>query len=71
VIPLAVASDYTEKVDYDCCVCYDEGEYSLSTGCGNHFMCAGCIRGTLEATMEAGQFPAACPMYGSRFWEYI
>ena len=42
--------------------CAEEARYALSTNCGgNHFYCADCVRRTLVAALEAGQFPALCP----------
>lgn len=48
--------------DYDCCVCYGEGQYALSAQCRNHFFCSDCIMGSLEAMLDSGQFPPFCPM---------
>lgn len=46
----------------DCLVCYaDVATYGVSTKC-SHFFCDDCIRGSLEAIMDSGQFPAFCPM---------
>jgi len=46
----------------DCLICYaDVATYGISTNC-EHFFCDDCLRGSLEAMMESGQFPAFCPM---------
>ena len=43
-------------------VCYGDGEYCISRHCKKrHFYCSDCIAGTLNATIEMGQFPAHCP----------
>ena len=65
--PAAVATAMTTRNtvdnagDYDCCICYSDGQYALSTSCGRHYYCADCIRGSLESMLEAGQFPGVCP----------
>ena len=46
---------------YDCLVCYGDGEYCMSVECGNHYYCGDCLRGSLEAILNTGQFPAFCP----------
>jgi hypothetical protein len=46
---------------FDCLVCYGDGEFCLSAACGRHFYCADCIRGSLEAMTNTGQFPPRCP----------
>lgn len=47
---------------YACQVCYGDGEYCISRHCtARHFFCSDCIRGTLTAIVEMGQFPAHCP----------
>lgn len=46
----------------DCLVCYaDVASYGISTSCEHRF-CLECIRMSLEAIMDVGQFPAFCPM---------
>lgn len=46
----------------DCLVCYcDTASYGVSTEC-QHVFCDECIRGSLEAILDVGQFPAFCPM---------
>ena len=46
---------------YDCLVCYGDGEFCLSEECGRHYYCGDCLRGSLEAILNTGQFPAFCP----------
>ena len=46
---------------YDCLVCYGDGEYCMSVECGKHYYCGDCLRGSLEAMLNTGQFPAFCP----------
>lgn len=46
----------------DCLVCYaDVAAYGISTTC-DHVFCLECIKMSLEAIMDVGQFPAFCPM---------
>ena len=33
----------------------------MSVECGNHYYCGDCLRGSLEAILNTGQFPAFCP----------
>jgi len=47
--------------DLPCMVCYDRGEWGVSTEC-SHFFCSECIKGSLEAILDSAQFPAYCPM---------
>jgi hypothetical protein len=43
-------------------VCFGDGAYCISSDCKDrHFFCGDCIRGTLTAIIEMGQFPAICP----------
>ena len=37
-----------------------ESRFKLAADC-DHFYCADCIRGSLGAMMDTGQFPAYCP----------
>jgi hypothetical protein len=57
--PAAVNSALVGCIDpsssYDCCVCYDEGQFGLAVDCGRHFYCTDCIVATLNAVLEAGQ----------------
>eukprot|EP00927_Polykrikos_kofoidii_P072202 TRINITY_DN68346_c0_g1_i1.p1 TRINITY_DN68346_c0_g1~~TRINITY_DN68346_c0_g1_i1.p1 ORF type:complete len:591 (-),score=98.89 TRINITY_DN68346_c0_g1_i1:54-1826(-) len=46
---------------HDCLVCYGPAVFRMSTTC-DHFFCETCIRMSIEAMMETGQFPAFCPM---------
>lgn len=43
-----------------CGICYDKAQYGISSEC-MHFFCGECIRASLEAILEQGQFPAYCP----------
>ena len=43
-----------------CQICYSESRYKLAPGC-DHYYCSSCIGRSLEAMMEAGQFPPFCP----------
>jgi len=45
---------------YLCQICFGASDYGLSKTC-EHFYCTGCIKGTLEAILNSGQFPAYCP----------
>lgn len=46
----------------DCMVCYAEvATYGISLDC-KHLFCKDCLRMSMEAIMEMGQFPASCPM---------
>ena len=49
-----------EPDEFPCEVCYDDSKYGVSTEC-LHFYCEDCIRGSLEAIIDTGQFPAYCP----------
>ena len=46
----------------ECGVCGCDGEFALSAACSRHFFCRDCIRGSLHAIVETGQFPAHCPV---------
>ena len=43
-----------------CKICWGYADFGLSTEC-EHLYCTDCIRGTLEAILQTGQFPAICP----------
>ena len=56
------AAAWPEEGAYDCQVCFGDGEYCISSNCADrHFYCGDCIRGTLTAIIEMGQFPGAGP----------
>ena len=40
--------------------CCEPAKYGLSTSC-SHFFCSGCCAQSLEAVLNAGQFPPMCP----------
>ncbi|GAB5356323.1 hypothetical protein AAMO2058_000281000 [Amorphochlora amoebiformis] len=54
----------TYKVTSDdglqCTICYADSEYGVSAEC-MHFFCSDCIKMSLEAILDQGQFPAYCP----------
>ena len=43
-----------------CKICWGPGDFGLSLEC-SHLYCARCIRGSLGAILDTGQFPAVCP----------
>ena len=49
-----------EADEHPCEICYNDSKYGVSTEC-LHFYCEDCIRGSLEAILDQGQFPAYCP----------
>ena len=49
-----------EDEAFSCKVCFGDGEFGLSRHC-EHYFCSDCIRRSLEAMLETGQFPAYCP----------
>ena len=59
---LAAAAPPADPDAFDCQVCFGDGEYCISSNCADrHFYCGDCIRGTLTAIIEMGQFPGAGP----------
>ena len=46
--------------DKPCQICWCESRYKLTAGC-DHYYCTDCIKGSLEAIMDQGQFPSYCP----------
>ena len=43
---------------FQCSVCFGDGEFCISQSCGEHFYCATCVRLSLEAILDTGQYPA-------------
>jgi len=46
--------------DHPCGICFSASKWGMSTEC-KHFYCEGCIKHSLEAILNSGQFPAYCP----------
>jgi len=46
--------------DHPCWICFSASKYGMSTEC-KHFYCVECIKHSLEAILNSGQFPAYCP----------
>jgi len=46
--------------DHPCGICFCDSKWGMSTDC-QHFYCEECIKHSLEAMLNTGQFPAYCP----------
>jgi len=46
--------------DHPCCICFCDSKFGMSTDC-KHFYCEECIKHSLNAMLNTGQFPAYCP----------
>ena len=60
---MAVAAGTRSIADmsqYDCGICYGDGEFCIASGCGEHYYCRDCITGHLTASLELGH-PLECP----------